>query len=119
MTFRELIEGLHARDGAIRGGALAGSDGLTVEEWRDAASADDLPALCAEMVQFYKESGRIAGENGLGAARELILSGDRGQIYIRPVTEDYFLLLVAEPGAIPGKCRYLLRHGTERARGLL
>lgn len=119
MTFRDLIEGMHARDPAVRGGALAGADGLTVEEWRAPASADDLPALCAEMVQFFRESGRITRENGLGAARELVLSGERGQVYIRSVTDDYFLLLVTEPGAIPGKCRFLLRQGSERARMLL
>lgn len=119
MTFRDLIEEIHARDPAIRAGALAGADGLAVEEWRDPASMDDLPALCAEMVQFFKEGGRIARESGFGASRELVLSGEEGLVYVRPVTDDYFLLLVTGPDAIPGRCRFLLRRGSERARTLL
>lgn len=119
MTFRELIERMHERDPAIRGGALAGDDGMAVEEWKAPSAADDLSALCAEMVQLFKESGRIARENGIGGAREVVLCGDRGQLYLRPVTDDYFLLLVAEPEAVPGKCRFLLRQGSERARALL
>ena len=70
MTFRDIIEGMHRRESSIRGGALAGSDGLAVEEW-SAAAGLDLSALCAEMVQFFKESVRVAGEHGLGGASEV------------------------------------------------
>lgn len=118
MTFRDLIEGMHRKEPAIRGGALAGSDGLSVEEW--SASGDlDLAALCAEMVQFFKESTRVAGEQGLGRTSEVSFAGDDGQVFFRKVTADYYLLIVASPGAVPGKCRFLLRQGASRAREML
>jgi predicted regulator of Ras-like GTPase activity (Roadblock/LC7/MglB family) len=118
MTFRDLIEGMHRKEPAIRGGALAGSDGLAVEEW-SAAGGLDLTALCAEMVQFFKESGRMSTEQGLGAACEVQIAGDDGAVFLRKVTEEYFLLVVTSPGAIPGKCRFLLRQGASRAREML
>lgn len=119
MTFRDLIEGMHRKDACIRGGALAGLDGLTVEEWQSSPEGHDLPALCAEMAQFFREAGRIAEENGLGGSSELLLAGERGMVLVRKVTEEYLLLLVAEPTAIPGKCRFQLRHGARRAKEML
>lgn len=119
MTFRDLIEEMHRQDASIRAGALAGLDGLPVEEWQVSPQAHDVPALCAEMAQFFREAGRIACENGLGGASEMLLAGDLGMILIRKVTEDYFLLLIADPGAVPGKCRFYLRRGARRAREML
>ncbi len=116
MAFREIIEQMHQFDPSIRGGALAGTDGLTVEEWYADGGGCDLPALCAEMVQSFKESGRIARENGLGESEELTLSTSGGFIFLYRVTEEYFFLVVTDPGAIPGKWRFLLRQGARRAR---
>jgi len=119
MSFRDLFEAMRAQEPAIRAGALAGGDGLAVEEWRAPGAADDLAALSAELVQVFRESARISGENGLGAAGEVTVAGERGHLFIRPVTEEYYLLVVADPAAIPGRCRFLLRRGAQRARGLL
>lgn len=119
MSFREIIEGIHAKDRMVRGGALTGSDGLAVEEWAAGPDVHDLSALCAEMAQFFKESARISLEHGLGECSEVFMAGDRGQVYFRRVGGEYFLLLVADPGAIPGKCRFLLRQGASRAREIL
>lgn len=119
MSFRDLLEDMHRKDASIRGGAIAGLDGLTVEEWQVPPSGYDVPALCAEMAQFFKEAGRIAGENGLGGSSELLLAGEEGLLLVRKVTEDYLLLLIAEPGAVPGRCRFHLRNGARRAREML
>ncbi len=92
---------------------------MAVEEWQVSPPSHDLAALCAEMSQFFKESGRIAGENGLGAAREVFVAGESGAVYVRHVTEDYILLLGADPSAVPGKCRFFLKQGARRALELL
>lgn len=119
MTFRDIIEGMHRNDASIRGGALAGADGLVVEEWQVSPHPHDLPTLCAEMGQFFKESGRIAGENGLGRATEVFVAGEQGMVLVRRVTEDYLLLLVADPDAVAGRCRFHLRQGARRAKEML
>ena len=119
MAFREIIEQMHRVDPAIRGGALAGTDGLTVEEWHSGGEPCDLAALCAEMAQYFRESGRIALENGLGEAGELTLSASAGLIFLEKVSVDYFFLVVTDPGAIPGKWRFLLRQAARRAREVL
>lgn len=119
MSFREIIEEIHAKDPTVRGGALTGSDGLAVEEWAAGNGWHDLSALCAEMAQCFKESARISRENGLGECSEVSMTGDGGQVYLRRVAGEYFLLLVAGPEALPGKCRFLLRQGASRAREIL
>lgn len=119
MSFRDLFEGMYRSDPSIRGGALVGADGLVVEEWQVSRRPHDLPALCAEMGQFFKESGRIAGENGLGRAGEVLIAGDEGLVLVRRVTEEYLILLVAEPDAVAGRCRYHLRQGARRAKEML
>ena len=72
MTFLEIFEEMHRKDQGVTSGALAGVDGLTVEEWRAPGDDRDLSALCAEIVQFFRESARIASENGLGEAEEVL-----------------------------------------------
>lgn len=119
MTFRDLIEGMNRKDSSIVGGALAGSDGLAVDEWSAGHATHDLGALCAEMVHYYRESARISRESGLGAVQEVFVAGEAGQVFVRRVTDDYILLLVTEPGAIPGKCRFLLRQGARLAQDML
>lgn len=98
---------------------MAGSDGLAVEEWQVSPNLLDLPALCAEMAQFFKESGRITGENGLGPSKEVFVAGEKGFIFAARVDGDYILLLVADPAAVPGKCRFQMRQSVRRARELL
>jgi len=119
MTFRDIIEEMHRKDPGVRSGALVGADGLTVEEWHAPAEIRDLSALCPEIVQFFRESDRIASENGLGAAQEVYLAGDRALAFVRRVTADYFLLVVTTTGTVPGKCRFLLRQAARRAMEMM
>lgn len=119
MTFRDVIEGMHRKDPGVTAGALVGGDGLTVEEWHAPADACDLQALCAEIVRLFRESDRIAGENGLGGAEEITLAGEQALVFLRRVTEEYFLLVVATPGTVPGKCRFLLRQAARRTQEML
>jgi len=94
-------------------------DGLTIEEWRAPGQDRDLSALCAEVVQLFRESDRIASENELGEAEEVHLGGNRAQVFIRKVGAEYFLVIVTEPGTVPGKCRFLLRQAARRTREVL
>ena len=119
MNFRDVIEGMHRRDPGVKAGALVGSDGLTVEEWHAPADRCDLPALCAEIVRIFRESDRIAAEFGLGSAGEVSLAGEQAALFVRRVTAEYFLVVVASAGIVPGKCRFLLRQAARQARELL
>ena len=119
MTFLDIFEGMHRKDQGVTSGAVAGVDGLTVAEWRAPGDDRDLSALCAEAVHFFRESDRIASENGLGEAEEVHLGGERAQVFIRKVAAEYFLVIVTEPGTVPGKCRFLLRQAARHTRELL
>jgi len=119
MTFRDIIEAMHRKDPGVKAGALVGADGLTVEEWHAPADDRDLSGLCAEIVQFFRESDRIAGDYSLGATQEVFLAGDRAQTFVRRVTADYFLVIVTTTGTVPGKCRFLLRQAARRTQGMM
>jgi predicted regulator of Ras-like GTPase activity (Roadblock/LC7/MglB family) len=119
MTFRDIIEEMHRKDPAVTSGAIVGSDGLTVEEWHAPGDTQDLSALCAEAAQFFRESDRIASENGLGEGQEVSLAGDRGRVFIQRVTRDYLLAVVTSLGIIPGRCRFLLKQAARRTREIL
>ncbi len=119
MTFLEIFEEMHRKDQGVTSGALAGVDGLTIEEWREPGDDRDLSALCAEVVQFFRESDRIASENGLGEGEEVYLAGDLATVFVRKVAKEYFLVIVAKPGIVPGKCRFLLRQAARRTREML
>ena len=119
MTFRDIIEDMNKKYSAVASGALVGSDGLIVEEWRPPENSADLSALCAEIAQFFRESGRIALENGLGEGLEVFLAGDRGCIFIHDVADGYFLAVSTPNDILPGKCRFLLRQAVRLAREIL
>jgi predicted regulator of Ras-like GTPase activity (Roadblock/LC7/MglB family) len=119
MRFRDIIEEMHRRDPAIRGGALCGSDGLVVEEWLRARNECDMAALCAEASLLFRSAERTADENGLGPARELTLATAEGLLFVHRVDDEYQLVVLTEPGAIPGKWRFLLGQGARTARGIL
>ena len=119
MTFRDIIEEIYKRDSAVTSGAVVGLDGLTVEEWHAPGDSQDMSALGAEAVQFFRESGRIASENGLGKGREAFFAGDQGCVFIHRVAEGYFMVVVASSGTIPGRCRFLLRQAVLCARNIL
>lgn len=119
MTFRDIIEEMHRKDPAVTSGAIVGSDGLTVEEWHAPGDAQDLSALCAEAAQFFRESDRIAEENGLGQGQELSLAGERGRVFIQRVASGYLLTVVTTAAIIPGRCRFLLRQAARQAREIL
>jgi predicted regulator of Ras-like GTPase activity (Roadblock/LC7/MglB family) len=119
MTFLEIFEEMHRKENGMTSGALAGVDGLTIEEWRAPGDKRDLSSLCAEVIQFFRDSDRISSENGLGASEEVHIGGDLAQIFIRKVAEEYFLVIITDPGTVPGKCRFLLRQAARRTGGLL
>ena len=115
MTFRDIIEEIHRKDPGVRSGALVGADGLTVEEWHAPGDDRDLSALCAEIVQIFRQSDRVASDNGLGAAQEIQLAGDHALSFVRRVTADYFLVVVTTAATVPGRCRFLMRQAARRA----
>jgi len=103
MTFREIFEGMHRKDPGVTSGALAGVDGLTVEEWRAPGDDRDLSALCASPSSFSGVRPHRDGER-LGAAKSSTSEGPRAGLPPQG-GPGYFLVIVAAPGTVPGKCR--------------
>ncbi|MDF1522200.1 MAG: hypothetical protein P1P87_05200 [Trueperaceae bacterium] len=98
----DVLAELAATSGA-RAAALAGLDGLLVDEARSAGAAGgdadlDLDGAIVEFTHAWHALRRASLEHlGGGAASELMLAGERGVALARAVGEGWFALLWAEP----------------------
>lgn len=108
MSLGEALGRLIRDLGSARGAALVGMDGIIVEEVQGDPGAD-LAGIGAECCELLKSVEQAATEQGLGAALELTASFESGDIVIRRVNPEYFVLLVIRPDGNYGKGRYLLR----------
>lgn len=82
-----------------RAAALAGLDGLLVDEVRaPGAAAVDLDGAVVELTHAWNALRRASDEHlGGDAARELLLFGPRGATLARMVGDGWFALLWAAP----------------------
>jgi len=81
MTFLEIFEEVHRKDQGVTSGALAGVDGLTVEEWRAPGTTGTSPRLRRDRSQFFRESDRIAAENDRGGGKRSTSRGPRAGLH--------------------------------------
>lgn len=82
-------------DGMIVGGAPEGSEEL-----------ENLAASAAGMLSFLKALG---GDADLGEASQATVEYTNGTLFIGPLDEQDFLLILAETGAPLGQVRLILR----------
>jgi predicted regulator of Ras-like GTPase activity (Roadblock/LC7/MglB family) len=89
---------------------ILGIDGIPIE--RQVANLDpllDIDSVATEFTTLLRRSIRTAGDTGLGELREIILATDEMTFLLRPITSDYFLLLVVGTGGNVGRARFELR----------
>jgi predicted regulator of Ras-like GTPase activity (Roadblock/LC7/MglB family) len=69
----------------------------------------DLDLVATELTTLLRHSMRVASDAELGGMREMMFNTDRQIFLLRPITEDYFLLLALNPGGNVGRARFELR----------
>lgn len=95
------------------GVALAGMDGIVVEEHKRDGLLD-LNAMAAEFSGILKQLEGVARNIQLNGISELCVLADSGMTLVRKINEEYFLLLVISPEGNFGKGRFLLRREVAR-----
>jgi predicted regulator of Ras-like GTPase activity (Roadblock/LC7/MglB family) len=88
--------------------ALVARDGMQVESI-SSNSDIDLEVLSAELMTQVRAISQNHQELSVGSVRHLSVITDRMVMMVSAVADDYFLLLVLEPGANTGKARFELR----------
>jgi predicted regulator of Ras-like GTPase activity (Roadblock/LC7/MglB family) len=108
MSFSEFLkEAVDRVDGAVASIILA-SDGIPVDE-HVTDRLIDFHALSAEASTLIKDIEIASQGLNLGQAQEFALISDTCGIFMRKITDDYYLALVLRSDGNFGKARFVLR----------
>jgi predicted regulator of Ras-like GTPase activity (Roadblock/LC7/MglB family) len=113
MSFSEVLRELARDVKGARGAAIVGMDGIVVEQYVPEPGLD-LQSLAAEYGNVVKVVQTASDSLSMGQARELAVVTEDSVMLIRKINEDYFMALVAEPGAAFGKGRFMVRKAVAR-----
>lgn len=94
---------------------IMGYDGIPIEEYI-LESKFDVQLLAVEYVNVMKEVKRSVDLLKSGELEEILISTEQSKIIIRPVCEDFFIMLTLNSDGNYGKGRYLLKIETPRLR---
>ena len=110
MSFEDVLSKVVNR---VEGGTAAiilGVDGIPIERYTsDFDSSLDIEAIGTEFTTLLRRSIHTASDTALGELNELVFATDKMFFLIRPITNDYFILLAISPGGNVGRGRFELR----------
>lgn len=110
MSFSETLGDLSKRiEGAVAA-IILGIDGIPIE--RHISSLEpwlDIEMIATELTTLLRRGMHTASDTALGDLREMVIGTERLTILLRPITQDYFLMLAVLPGGNVGRARYELR----------
>jgi predicted regulator of Ras-like GTPase activity (Roadblock/LC7/MglB family) len=95
-------------EGAV-GALIMGIDGISVARADSPDSAIDIDGIAAEYTTLLRKSMRNTEDTSLGGLRELVVAAERFAFLIKPITSEYFLVLVLGAGGGLGRARFELR----------
>ncbi len=108
---KDTVDGV---DGAVAA-VLMGTDGIAVDHYVRPGSDCDIEAVAVEFGRVVEEVKKAADLLDFGKVREIFFVGSEdGGIVIRPVSADYYLVVLLKRGANTAKARYLLRKAALR-----
>lgn len=108
MNFTESLKKIADRIDDFLGIAVAGVDGIILEEYK-ADPLLDLSSLVAEYSAFWRGVDKATASVDLGATHEMSILTDKTVIILKKINSDYFLLLATGSEKNFGKGRFLMR----------
>lgn len=107
--FDETLKSIVANtDGAV-GALIMGLDGISVARADASDSSIDIDVIAAEYTTLLRKSMRNTEDAALGSLRELVVAAEKFAFLIKPITTEYFLVLVLEAHGGLGRARFELR----------
>ncbi len=95
-------------DGALAS-VVMGVDGIAVEEFSRQGAGLDVQTLGTEYSSALAEVQRTSDSLQRGKVEEVSITTDGGVVLMRPVSAEYFVVLVISAGGNLGKGRYVLK----------
>ncbi|GEM_PF-950487 len=108
MTFQEQMEDAVKRVEGLAGAAIADSDGIVVEEYKN-DSAVDLSLLVAEYGTLWNTADKAGLACELGSAHEFNVFTDDLILVMRTIKGGYFLVFAVHSEKSFGKGRFYAR----------
>jgi predicted regulator of Ras-like GTPase activity (Roadblock/LC7/MglB family) len=110
LSFSETLGELSKRiEGAVAA-IILGIDGIPIERYISSLEPGlDIEIIATELTTLLRRGMHTATDTALGELREMVIGTERLIILLRPITQDYFLMLAVLPGGNVGRARYELR----------
>jgi len=114
MSFESILRTIVDECGGGVGAALMESDGIPIEQvlatdCSPGVLNEDVSTVGVEFGQILRDVAKASDALGGGSFNEAILSLSNFVLLFRVVSEEFFLVVVLEPGGNLGKARYLIR----------
>ncbi len=110
MSFIDTLTQIVGRVEGCAAAIILGIDGIPIERCVLDLDPDlDVDLTATEFTTLLRRSMRTASDTDLGELKEVVLVTDRGTFLMRPITSEYFLLLIINSGGNTGRARFELR----------
>lgn len=116
MSFRKTLQHIVESVGGGVGAVIMGYDGISVDEYFATHVPFDLPLLSVEYANLLKEVRKTIDIMQGGRMEEVSFSTEKLLVVARPITDEFFLMLILEQGGNFGKARFLLRRESYNLR---
>jgi predicted regulator of Ras-like GTPase activity (Roadblock/LC7/MglB family) len=107
--FEETLKSIVANAEGAVGALIMGIDGIAVARATASGASVDLDGVAAEYTTLLRKATRNTEGAALGQLRELVVAAEEFAYLIKPITSEYFLVLVLAAPEGLGRARFELR----------
>ena len=119
MPFRDILRGLVEHVEGGEGAVIMGYDGIAIDEYIKEDVTLDVQLLSVEYATLLKEIKKTVEVLKTGEMDEISITTGLSRIIVRPVTADFFVVLVLNKEGNFGKGRYILKRDVPKLRDQL
>jgi predicted regulator of Ras-like GTPase activity (Roadblock/LC7/MglB family) len=109
MSFRDTLKGLVNNVDGGQGAVMMGYDGIPIDEFIKDDVSLDVQVLSVEYATLLKEIKRTIDVLKTGEMEEISITTGLSRVIVRPVSEEFFVVLVLDKDGNFGKGRFLLK----------
>ena len=109
MSFRDTLKDLVDAVAGGQGAVIMGYDGIPIDEYVGEDVSLDVQLLAVEYSTLLKEIKTTIDILKTGEMEEISITTGLSRIIVRPVNQDFFIVLVLDKEGNFGKGRYLLK----------
>lgn len=114
MPFKETLQEMVENVGGGIGAVIMGYDGIAIDEYLAKDVQYDMPMLAVEYSNLLKDIKKTIDVLQGGIMEEVSFSTALLRVVTRPITDEFFLMLILEKHGNFGKARFLLRRDAPR-----